>query len=88
MWLGLQWGLYCLAEAGTVERQLARSDRYLGSTPWEGFQEDFAVPKDCPVQLLRLELANPRRDATTPGNVAARLRGSLWFDDFRVRLLD
>jgi hypothetical protein len=87
-WLGVQWGLYCLAEAGTGERQLARSGRYMGSTPWEGFHEDFTVPKDCPVQLLRLELANPRRDATTPGNVAARLRGSLWFDDFRVRLLD
>lgn len=87
-WLGVQWGLYCLAEAGTGERQLARSDRYMGSTPWEGFHEDFTVPKDCPVQLLRLELANPRRDATTPGDVAARLRGTLWFDDFRVKLLD
>lgn len=87
-WLGVQWGLYCPAEVGNEERQLARSDRYLGSTRWESFQEDFTVPKDCPVQLLRLELANPRRDAATPGNVAARLRGTLWFDDFRVLSLD
>ncbi len=87
-WLGVQWGLYCLSEAGNESRQLARSDRFLGSTQWEDFHEDFAVPKDCPVQVLRLELANPRRDATSPGNVAARLRGTLWFDDFRVRSLD
>jgi tetratricopeptide (TPR) repeat protein len=87
-WLGVQWGLYCLPEAGNEPRQLARSDRYLGSALWEDFHEDFTVPKDCPVQLLRLELANPRRDATSPGNVAARLRGTLWFDDFRVRSLD
>jgi tetratricopeptide (TPR) repeat protein len=86
-WLGVQWGLYCLPEAGSGERQLARSDRYLGSTPWESFREDFTVPPDCPVQVLRLELANPRRDATAPGNVVVRLRGSLWFDDFRVRSL-
>ena len=87
-WLGVQWGLYCPPDGGAGERQLARSDRYLGSTGWEGFAHDFVVPKDCPVQLLRLELANPRRDATSPGNVAARLRGTVWFDDFRVRSLD
>ena len=86
-WLGVQWGLYCLAESGT-ELQLARSDRFLGSTEWEEWREDFTVPGDCPVQVLRLELANPRRDADTPGDVAARLRGTVWFDDFRVRSLD
>ena len=48
----------------------------------------FVVPKDCPVQRLRLELANPRGDADTPGNVAARLTGTAWFDDFLIRGLD
>ena len=46
------------------------------------------MPKDCPVQRLRLELANPRGDADTPGNVAARLSGTAWFDDFLIRGLD
>ena len=86
-WLGVQWGLYCRAENG-AERQLARSERFRGSTEWQEWSEDFAVSADCTVQVLRLELANPRRDAATPGDVAARLRGTVWFDDFRVRSLD
>ncbi len=87
-WLGVQWGLYCLAGNGRGPRQLARSGRLLGSSGWEAIREDFAVPRDCPVQVLRLELANPRRDADTPGNVTARLRGAVWFDDLAVRSLD
>lgn len=87
-WLGVQWGLYCLADGGATARQLARSGRFLGSSDWTEWGEDFAVPKDCPVQLLRLELANPRGDADTPGNVAARLSGTAWFDDFLIRGLD
>lgn len=84
-WLGVQWGLYCVPAAA---RQLARSGPFLGTSGWEAWREDFAVPADCPVQLLRLELANPRRDAVTPGDVAARLDGAVWFDDLRVRSLD
>ena len=52
------------------------------------FHDDFAVRKDCPVQLLRFELANPRQDLSTPENVVTRLNGNVWFDDFRVRSLD
>lgn len=87
-WLGVQWGLYCLAEDGATPRQLARSGRFLGSSDWNAWDEAFVVPKDCPVQRLRLELANPRGDADTPGNVAARLSGTAWFDDFLIRGLD
>ena len=87
-WLGVQWGLYCLPVGRPEPRQLARSGRFLASSDWEAWGDDFAVPGDCGVQVLRLELANPRRDAATPGNVAARLRGTAWFDDFRVRSLD
>ena len=87
-WLGVQWGLYCLPDGRATPRQLARSGRFLGSSDWTGWGVDFAVPKDCPVQLLRLELANPREDAGTPGNVAARLTGTAWFDDFLIRGLD
>jgi len=87
-WLGLQWGLYCLDRPGREPRQLARSDRFIGSVDWRDFREEFAVPQDCPVQSLRLELGNPRRDATAPGNVVVRLKGRIWFDDLRVRILD
>ncbi len=58
-WLGVQWGLYCVSGAGRAEQQLARSDRYLRTTGWEDIQQEFNVPKDCPAQVLRLELANP-----------------------------
>lgn len=83
-WLGLQWGLYCQDAPGREPRQLARSDSYLGSSEWTDFHQDFVVPRNCPVQILRLELANPRRDAPTPGTAPIRLRGSIWFDDLRI----
>jgi hypothetical protein len=85
--LGLQWGLYCLSTAGREIGQLVRSDRFVGSSDWMDYRYDFIVPKDCPVQMLRLELANPRRETDTPGGVATRLRGTLFFDDFSVRTL-
>lgn len=87
-WLGLQWGVYCHDGAGREARQLGRSERFAGSAAWRAFRVDFAVPGDCPVQVLRLELANPRRDATAPGAVAVRLNGDAWFDDLRIRILD
>ena len=59
-------------DAGNGGRQLARSDRFRGTSEWVDFHEDFAVPKDCPVQLLRLELANPRRDADDAGRMLPR----------------
>ncbi len=86
-WLGVQWGLYCRDSAGDG-RQLAHSDPLLGSSDWTEFRQDFSVSKDCPVQILRLELSNPRRDAKVAGNVSVRLRGSVWFDDLKVRTLD
>ena len=66
-WLGVQWGLYCLEKPGADGRQLARSDRFLGTAPWAEFREEFTVPDGCPAQVLRLELANPRRDADCSG---------------------
>lgn len=87
-WLGLQWGLYCLDAGDATPRQLARTGRFLGSSGWTDWAEDFTVPRDCAVQRLRLELANPREGAAAPGNVAARLTGGVWFDDFLIRGLD
>jgi hypothetical protein len=87
-WLGVQWGLYCLSESGKEIRQLAKSERFLGSSEWVAFRQAFVVSSDCEAQLLQLELANPRLDADTPGKVAARLRGAVWFDDLKVIALD
>jgi tetratricopeptide (TPR) repeat protein len=87
-WLGMQWGVYCLDAAGRATRQLARTDPFTGTTRWREFRYEFAVPVDCPAQLLRLELANPKQGAAGPADVAIRLKGKLWFDDIRVRIVD
>jgi hypothetical protein len=86
-WIGVQWGLYCVQPDGNTGRTLATSDRFRGTSEWVEFHDDFTVPKDCPVQLLRLELANPK-DVAPPENVVTRLNGNVWFDDFSVRSLD
>jgi tetratricopeptide (TPR) repeat protein len=87
-WLGLQWGVYCQDAPGRAPRQLFHTDRLVGLVDWRILHAEFVVPKDCPAQLLRLELANPRSDASSPGTVAVRLNGRLWFDDMKVRVLD
>jgi hypothetical protein len=87
-WVGVQWGLYCRQPDGSTTRQLATSDRFRGTSDWVDFHDEFSVSTDCPVQVLRFELANPRQDVTTPGDVVTRLNGNVWFDDFRVRSLD
>ena len=87
-WIGVQWALHCLLDENKVGRQLARGDRFRGTSDWVDFHEDFAVGKDCPVQILRLELASARPDTSTPADVVTRINGNVWFDDFRVRSLD
>lgn len=87
-WLGVQWGLYCVPVPGGPPLQLTRAGGFMGSSGWEAFGGDFAVSANCPVQLLRLELANPRGAAEMDDQVTVRLRGSIWFDDLRVRSLD
>ena len=87
-WVGVQWALHCLQADNSAPRQLARSDRFRGTSEWVSFHDDFVVTRDCPIQVLRLELANPRQDVATTENVATRLNGNIWFDDFRVRNLD
>ena len=67
-WLGVQWGLYCLREAGRGRRGSWRAATGSWRTlRWAEFREEFTVPDDCPAQVLRLELANPRRDADRSG---------------------
>ena len=87
-WLGMQWGVYCVDEAGRPTRQIVRTDPFTGTTRWREFRQEFAVPAGCPAQLLRLELANPKQGAAGPADVAIRLKGKLWFDDMRIRIVD
>ncbi len=87
-WLGLQWAIYCVADDGSDSRQLVRTEQFVGNSDWTNFRREFAVPEDCPMQILRLELANPNRNTTTPGNVAVRLRGALGFDDLAIDSTD
>ncbi|MBM4221361.1 MAG: hypothetical protein FJ170_05375 [Gammaproteobacteria bacterium] len=71
---GLQWAVWC---AGG-KAPLATSERFLGSDQWRHFSLQFAVPKaDCPVQMVRLELAG-----RTVLDFEAR--GGIWFDDISV----
>jgi hypothetical protein len=87
-WLGLQWALYCVVASGPEPRQLMRTDRFAGSADWRDFGRDFVVSGDCPTQQLRLELANPRREAAAPDSLVVRLKGRVWFEDLRVRFVD
>ena len=87
-WIGVQWGLYCWhdeGKAGTAARAQRSLSRHVGVGR---FPRRLHRGKDCPVQLLRFELANPRQDVSTPEDVVTRLNGNVWFDDFRVRSLD
>ena len=83
-WLGLQWGIYCRDATGAETRQLAQTAPFSGVMNWYDFGQELVVPADCPVQLLRLELAK----SGNAGSVAIKLKGSVWFDDLRVRLID
>ena len=87
-WLGLQWGIYCREATGAESRQLAHTAAISGVMSWHDFGQEFVVPADCPVQLLRLELAKTRPDGGSAGNVAIRLKGTAWFDELRVRIVD
>lgn len=87
-WLGLQWGVYCEDGPRRALRQLARSSRLVGSSEWKAFSVEFVVPGDCPVQRLRLELANPGAGGTAAAPSAVKIKGRVWFDDLRIRFLD
>jgi len=83
-WLGLQWAVYCVDAAGKDIRQLAHTESFQGRSEWRDFQAEVAVPRDCPLQILRLELANPDATARTAGSAPVRLNGRIAFDDLRI----
>lgn len=76
---GLTWNLSCI---GQTERPIARSEPFVGRSPWRSFEMPVSVPPDdCPAQRLRLQL---------DGRVALDFdaRGQAWFDDLRIDPLD
>lgn len=85
---GLQWGLYCDRGASAARRPLARTGASAGRAGWDAVHAEFVVPADCPVQRLELELAGPGPDGQASAGVAAKLRGTIRFDDLAIRFLD
>lgn len=76
---GLVWNLSCL---GQTERPLARSEPFVGRSPWRPFEMPVSIPADdCPAQRLQLQL---------DGRVALDFdaRGQAWFDDIRIEPAD
>lgn len=72
---GLVWRIHCIA-GDNIE--LAESSAVNGKSPWSESSVDFAVPKSCASQLLRLEAASPYVHDHT-------FSGSIWFDDIKIR---
>jgi len=74
---GMQWALYCVGK----NEPIAVTDRFRGSEPWTRFSTAFSIPSaDCPVQMLRLELAGTIRldfDAS----------GTIWYDNLVIEQL-
>ena len=71
---GVHWSIYCV---GTTTA-LAHSERFNGTDHWQHFASQFQIPpRDCAVQMLRLELAG--RSA-----LDYEAKGAIWFDDLSI----
>jgi hypothetical protein len=71
---GMQWSIYCVGNAKAV----AHSERFNGTDHWQHFATQFQIPpRDCAVQMLRLELAGR-------SVLDYEAKGSIWFDDLSI----
>ena len=71
---GVHWSIYCVGSATA----LAHSERFNGTDHWQHFASQFQIPpRDCAVQMLRLELAG--RSA-----LDYEAKGAIWFDDLSI----
>lgn len=71
---GVHWSIYCAGSATA----LAHSERFNGTDHWQHFASQFQIPpRDCAVQMLRLELAG--RSA-----LDYEAKGAIWFDDLSI----
>ena len=75
---GMQWTVRCVGDKAAASAPLAASGRFVGSSDWQPFAFDVAIPADCRGQVLRLENV-----AVGPGPVY--LAGTLWFDNLSLR---
>jgi hypothetical protein len=71
---GLQWRVRCVADE---QRVLAESAVMRDLTPWATVQTSLQIPRDCPVQLLRLEASSPRLHEQV-------FAGDVWFDAMEI----
>ncbi len=76
---GLSWRLYCIDADSGKSSKIAESERFSGRKPWSEFIVDFSITDEqCTSQLLRLEASS--RYAHDHA-----FKGSLWFDDIKIR---
>lgn len=75
---GAQWTVRCVGEKGAASAPVASSGRFVGSSDWQPFAFDVAIPADCRGQLLQLE-------AVGAGAGPVFLAGTLWFDNLSLR---
>jgi len=74
---GVQWTIRCVAE-GKPGAVVAHSERFIGSSEWQPFGFDVAIPAGCDGQVLQLEPVGPEGSVAFAG-------GTAWFDDFVLR---
>lgn len=74
---GLKWVVRCLLPE---VKELAESERFLGSNEWRDFGFTLQVPESCPLQELRLESAGRRP-------FEHKISGGAWFDRLAIRRL-
>ena len=74
---GVHWTVRCVAE-GRNGAVIAESERFIGSTEWQRFVFEVAIPEDCPGEILQLEPVGPEGSVAFAG-------GTVWFDDVVLR---
>jgi hypothetical protein len=75
---GAQWTVRCVADQGAASAPVAASGRFVGTSDWEPFAFDVAIPAGCRGQLLQLEMV-------AAGAGPVYLAGTLWFDNLSLR---
>ncbi len=74
---GVSWTIRCVAD-GKPGGVVAHSERFIGSSDWQPFGFEVAIPEGCDGQVLQLEPAGPEGSVAFAG-------GTAWFDDLVLR---
>lgn len=73
---GLQWAVDCWSPGRNV--RIAETERFVGSSAWQTFALNFAIPADCIRPVLRLVAA-----VRVAGD--RRIEGGIWFDSLSIQ---